>query len=56
MEGKPTGPGDPLESSSAEAAPDASPATPVTYGVVEVERLKKDDGRALIVFTVPGGR
>jgi hypothetical protein len=54
MDGKPTGevsPQDPRDGDSPPAA-----GRPESYGLVELTRLVKDDGRALLVYRRPEER
>ncbi len=56
MDGKRSGGDEEPSEGERDAPPPTAAAAPESFGVVDHERLVKDDGRALIVFTRPPGR
>ncbi len=56
MNGKPTGPAPEAGTPDPGAEDGAENNDSETFGVVELQRLAKDDGRALLVFRRTGGR
>ena len=56
MDGKPSAPGEPRQSAEADGPSSTGTGDPESFGVVELTRRVKDDGRTLIVFTRPDER
>jgi hypothetical protein len=54
MDGKPNGDGAPRDPPDGDS--EAASAQPESYGVVELTRLVKADGRALLVYRRPADR
>jgi hypothetical protein len=56
MDGKRSDPGEQQKPAEETPASDTPISAPESYGVVDLTRLVKDDGRALIVYSRPPGR
>jgi hypothetical protein len=56
MDGKPTAPGGPEEPAERDREGAVDVVAPEAFGLLELRRQCKDDGRQLLVFSRPAGR